>query len=203
MYKKIQGSQIKGKSHLNSMCEAMDFMTNKFEEYEWEWQEKDKIIDSMKSDMINMNERIEKLERILDRQEQYLHCNCLSLRSIAESECENTDDLVLEILNEKLHVDLTLSDLDRSTLSDLGRSHGIGQKKASSNKPRAAIVKFVSCNLRKRVFLNKKRLEGTQVNTTESLTAKRVGFLKEAREKHQFRIVWTSDGKILYKDGNG
>ena len=102
-----------------------------------------------------------------------------------------------------MHVDLTLSDLDRSTLSDLGRSHGIGQKKASSNKPRAAIVKFVSCNLRKRVFLNKKRLEGTQVNTTESLTAKRVGFLKEAREKHQFRIVWTSDGKILYKDGNG
>ena len=66
MCKKTQGSQIKGKSQLNSLCEAMGFMTNKFEEYEWEWQEKDKTVDSMKSDMINMNERIEKLERILD-----------------------------------------------------------------------------------------------------------------------------------------
>ena len=100
----------------------------------------------MKSDMINMNERIEKLERILDRQEQYLHCNCLSLRSIAESECENTDDLVLETLNEKLHVDLTLSDLDRT--------HRIDQNKASSNKPRAVIIKFVSYNTRKRIFSN-------------------------------------------------
>ena len=111
----------------------------------------------MKSDMINMNERIEKPERILDRQEQYPHRNCLSLCSIAESECENTDDLVLETLNEKLHVDLTLSDLDRSTLSDLGRSHGIGQKKASGNKSRAAIVKFVSYNLRKRIKKKKKK----------------------------------------------
>ena len=63
-----------------------------------------------------------------------------------------------------MHVDLTLSDLDRSTLSDLdrstlsdlGRSHSIGQKKASGNKSRAAIVKFVSYNLRKRIKKKKK-----------------------------------------------
>ena len=48
----------------------MDFMTNKFEEYELERQEKDKIIDTTKSDMVNMNEKIEKLERIVDTQEQ-------------------------------------------------------------------------------------------------------------------------------------
>ena len=29
-----------------------------------------------------------------------------------------------------------------------------------------------------------------------------MGILKEAREKHQFRNVWTADGKILCKDGN-
>ena len=67
---KTKGSQIKGESQLNSLSEAMDFMTNKFEEYEQEQQEKDKIIDSMKSDMVNMNEKIEKLERIVDTQEQ-------------------------------------------------------------------------------------------------------------------------------------
>ena len=43
----------------------MDFKTNKFEEYEREEQEKDKITDSMKSDMVNMNMNIEKLEGIV------------------------------------------------------------------------------------------------------------------------------------------
>ena len=98
----------------------------------------------MKSDMVSMNEKIEKLERIVDRQEQYSRCNCLLLHGIAEGEREQTDDLVLETLNEKMHVDLTPSDLDRT--------HRIGQKKASSDKPRAVILKFVSYNTRKRIF---------------------------------------------------
>ena len=92
----------------------MDFMTNEFEEYEPERQEKDKIIDSMKSDMVNMNEKIEKLERTVDRQEQHSRRTCLLLHGIAEIERENTDDLVLETLNERMHVDLMPSDLDRT-----------------------------------------------------------------------------------------
>ena len=75
----------------------MDFMTNKFEEYERERQEKDKITDSMKNDMGNMNKKIEKLERIVDRQEKYSHRNWLLLQGIAERERQNTDD-VLETL---------------------------------------------------------------------------------------------------------
>ena len=39
-------------------------MTNKFEEYERERQEKDKITDNMKSDMVNMNKKVEKLEML-------------------------------------------------------------------------------------------------------------------------------------------
>ena len=102
----------------------MDFMTNKFEEFELERQEKDKIMDTMKSDMVNMNEKIEKLERIVDRQEQYSRCNCLLLHGIAKGKRENTDELVLENLNEKMHIDLTPSDLDGT--------HRIGQKKILS-----------------------------------------------------------------------
>ena len=41
-------------------------MTNKFEEYERQRQKKDKIIVAMKSDMVNMNEKIEKMERIVE-----------------------------------------------------------------------------------------------------------------------------------------
>ena len=44
-------------------------MTIKFEENGQERQEKNKIIDSMKSDMVNMDQKIDNLERIVDRQE--------------------------------------------------------------------------------------------------------------------------------------
>ena len=141
MCEKTKGSQRE--SQLTSLGEAMDFMTNKFEEYERERQENDKIIDTMKSDMVNMNEKIENLERIVDRQEQYSRRNWLLLHGIAEGEHQNTDELVLETLNKKMHIDLTPSDLDRT--------HRIRQKKASSKKPRT-VIKFVSYNTRKKFF---------------------------------------------------
>ena len=68
----------------------------------------------MKSDMVNMNKKIKKLERIVDRQEQYSRRNCLLLHGITEDERENTDELILETLNEKMHINLTPSDLDRT-----------------------------------------------------------------------------------------
>lgn len=37
-----------------------------------------------------MNEKIEKLQEIVDRQKQYFLCNCLFLHGIAENEGENT-----------------------------------------------------------------------------------------------------------------
>ena len=48
----------------------------------------------MKSDMVNMYEKIVKMERIVDRQEQYSCRNCLLLQGIGEDERENTDDLI-------------------------------------------------------------------------------------------------------------
>ena len=123
----------------------MDFKTNRSEGCEWERQEQDKILDYKKIHMVNMKKKIEKLERMVDRQEQYSCRNWILIHSITEGERKHTDELVLETLNEKMLVDLTLS--------DLGRTHHIGQKKSSSNKTRAVIIKFVSYNARKRFFL--------------------------------------------------
>ena len=50
-----------------------------------------------------------------------------------------------------MHVDLTFSDLDRT--------YGLGQKKASSNKARALITKFVSYNTIKIFFFKKKTIQ--------------------------------------------
>ena len=55
---RTKDSQIKDENHLKSLSESIDLMSDKFHEYEEERPEKDKIIDSTKSDMVSMNEKI-------------------------------------------------------------------------------------------------------------------------------------------------
>ena len=53
---------------------------------------------------------------------------------------------------------------------------------------------------RHNIFKNKKLLKGKGVSITESLTKDRMAKLNEARETYGFRNVWTSDGKIIFKN---
>ena len=107
MCERTKDSQIRDKSHLKSLSESLEFMSNKFDEQEHNKNITKRII--METDIVNMNERIEKLERTVDRQGQYSHRNCLLPYGIAEGGRKNIDDLVLETLNEKMHVDLAYS----------------------------------------------------------------------------------------------
>ena len=79
------------------------------------------------------------------------------------------------------------------TEADIERTHRIGKPRDSGQKSRPIIVKFVRYNDRKNVFNRKKKLKGKNIAITESLTATRMKKLKEAREIHDFKNVWTSD----------
>ena len=63
-------------------------------------------------------------------------------------------------------------------------------------------VKFATYNVRGRVFREKRKLKGTGISITKSLTTKRIGQLNDAREKYVFNNVWSYDNKILYKINN-
>ena len=77
-----------------------------------------------------MAQRIDKLENLVDRQEQYSRRNCLLVHEIAETNKENTDGLVLKTLNEKLGINITKNETDRS--------HRISRK-IHGQKPRSII----------------------------------------------------------------
>ena len=49
-------------------------------------------------------------------------------------------------------------------------------------------------------FSKIKKLKGESISLTESLTKKPMEAFKKAREDHGFVNVWSSEGKILYKD---
>ena len=52
----------------------------------------------------------------------------------------------------------------------------------------------------RKVLFPVKKVEGSNVSITESLTQKCMEILKKARLEHSFTNMWTSDGKILYKN---
>ena len=111
-----------------------------------------------------------------------------------ENSNEDTDKLVLNIVNNDLEIDLTEVAIDRT--------HRIGDPKKKSKKVRPIIAKYVRYYDRKKVFSKKKHLKGKGISITESLTNFRMKKLKEAREKNGLKHVWTIDGCIMFKDGN-
>ena len=102
------------------------------------------------------------------------------MHGIAETNDENTGDLVLKTINEKLDVKITENEIDRS--------HRIDGKK-NGQRARPIIVKLKRYNTRKKTFASKRKLKGTGVSITESLTAKKMEQLNKVREEHGFTNV--------------
>ena len=90
--------------------------------------------------MDSLPTRIEKLEKLQDRPEQYSRRNCLLVHGIAEEKKEITDEVMINTLNETLDLDVTLRDLERT--------HRIGKPKKTRGKTLPIIVKFVRQNHR-------------------------------------------------------
>ena len=182
--------QIKGDKHLEELTQSVKLMSDKFDEFEKDRKEKEKIINNLKQEVSILQNRVETLEKESDDHEQYSRRNCLLVHGIEEESNEDTDEVVVNMLKEKLNMEVSKKDLDRS--------HRIG--KSNPRKKRPIIVKFVRYNDRQKAYSNKKRLKNSGISITESLTAFRMEQLKLAREKYDFRNVWTQDGKILFKD---
>ena len=138
-----------------------------------------------------MNERIEDLENKIDRQEQHSRRNFTMIPEITKNKVENTDQHAIYFINENLDIKTDETDIDRS--------HRVGRYGKKKKKARSIIVKFPRYNVRGRVFQEKLKLKGTGKTISESLTTKMLDQINDAREKYGFNIVWSYEGKILYK----
>ena len=169
---------------------TVNFICEKFDEYERDRSEKEKIISELQKNVNDMSATIESLKGCLDRQEQYSRRNYLLIHCLPESKNENTDELVIDTIKEKMGEEIERNEIDWS--------HRLGASK-NNDKSRPIIIKFVRYNTRCRVFKNKKKLKGKSISVTESLTKKCMEVLNKAREDHDFENVWSSEGNILYK----
>ena len=94
-----------------------------------------------------MSATIESLKGCLDRQEQYSRRNCLLIHGLPESKNENTDELVIDTIKEKMGEEIEKNERDRSHRLSAPKNNG---------KSRPIIRKFVRYNTRCIIFKNKK-----------------------------------------------
>ena len=131
--------------------QSIDFLSDKFKEYEEDRAKKDNIIQDLKSEVDSLSTKVEKLEKRQDQQEQYSRRNCLLAHGIGEEKEEITDEVITNTLNEKLDLEITLQDIERM--------HRIGELEKTRGKTHPIIVKFVWYNNWNQVFRNKKKLK--------------------------------------------
>ena len=96
--------QIKGDKQLEELKSSVEVMSDKFDEYEKDRKEKEKIINGLQNEVSFLKERIDLLEKKSDDSEMYSRRNCLLVHGVEEQEQENTDNIVLNVIKEHLDI---------------------------------------------------------------------------------------------------
>ena len=140
-----------------------------------------------------LNKRLDEMDAVVDRQEQYSRRNCLLLHGIVEETGEDKDEKIINTVQQSMDETIKPEDIDRL--------HRLGKPKTSKDaKPRPIIVKFEKHSTCNKIYRNNKKLKGTGISVKESLTVKRINMLEKAREEHTFNNVWSKDGRIMFFD---
>ncbi|XP_044747053.1 uncharacterized protein LOC123308463 [Coccinella septempunctata] len=116
----------------------------------------------------------------------------LLIHGIPESE-RDIYDAVIKLCNNKIEVLLKKEDLNQC--------YRVGRKKTDSDKPRPIAVQFLRRWNRDAVFVNKRKLKGTNILITEMLTLENFILFKKARRTFG-KSVWTLNG-VIYVDLKG
>ena len=87
---------------------------SKFEELEKDCKEKEKIINNLNGEVSYLSEKLGKIEESTDAHQRHSLRNCLLFYGIEKTKCEDTDNIVLEVLNSYMDLNISNTALDRS-----------------------------------------------------------------------------------------
>ena len=113
-------NQIKGEQHLMDLIKTVNFIFEKFDEYERDRAEKEKIISELQKNVNDMSEKIESLEGYLDRQQQ----SSRRSHGLPESKNKNLDEMVIESIKEKIREEIEKDEIDGSHRLDAPKNNG-------------------------------------------------------------------------------
>ncbi|XP_041462187.1 uncharacterized protein LOC121413437 [Lytechinus variegatus] len=154
-----------------------------------ELQKRDTKIQQLESKLLKAEARVEDLE-------QYSRRNCLVIHGIKENINEDTDQIISKLGKEKLDVDITPDNIDRS------HRIGVRGRVDRNGHPihRPIIAKFTTYGPRSRIYEARSKLKSTSIYIHENLTSERQKLLRKVKEKYPTpNKIWTQDGKIKVK----
>ena len=101
MKEKTQSTQIKRELQLNKLNEAVEFITKKFDEYEAEKKENEKIINDFLGKVSAMSNELMLSRNPLAQQQQYSKQKCVLIHQISEQKGYDKDVQTLKIIRER------------------------------------------------------------------------------------------------------
>ena len=111
---KTKSMQIKGDKQLAELMESVQHMSDKFDDFGKDRKEMEKTINNLKGEVSTLKGRVETLEKESDDQEQYSRRNCIVVHGLEENKDEITNDLVASFIKDKMDIDLSVTDINRS-----------------------------------------------------------------------------------------
>ena len=112
--------------------------------------------------------KLVKVDRALDRQEQFSRWNCFNARNWQRNPRKHRLLLLLPVVINILHI------------KDINRSHSLGNK------------------IFEMIFKNKRKSKGKPISLTKTQIKARMEQLQKDREENIFWRTWSNNGKILY-----
>ena len=103
--------QIKGIEQLNEMNSVITFINEKFVEFEKKIKSNNKEIKILRKENSYLTKRLEEIDVILDRQEQYSRRNCLLIHGADEVESEDTNELSIKVVEEHMNQKIKPEDI--------------------------------------------------------------------------------------------
>ena len=80
------------------MNKAINFINEKFEEFEKDLKKKGEEIKLLKKENSYLNKRRDEMDAAVNRQEQYSRCHCLLVHEIVEETVESMDEMIINTL---------------------------------------------------------------------------------------------------------
>ena len=154
-----------------------------------------------------LEKRVDELEESADRAEQYVCRSNMLFSGFKETGGkENTDDTVIELVNDTMKLSPPLQ------AHDIARSHRLGAPR-EGGRPRPIIVRFSSDKARDAVYRARSGLKTynsqnreAPVYANDDLTARRAKLAFECRKLKKDKKIadtWTYNGKVVIKDLTG
>ena len=143
---------------------------------------------------MRLRDEIKILKNSVDHNEQVSRLSNLLIHGVPDDTDDNTDDICIKIINEKLKIPISKV--------DIAKSHKLGPVKKKvltrNSKPpaRPIIIKFESLQKKLDVFRAKRLLKGSNLVITENLTKARHDLYKSDMLKYRKAMYGQVMGKF-------